>query len=757
MQDAQGLRRAIVPVLWATLLILNSNVMFAQNSVSFAAHRDFVAGDAPKLFASGDLNGDGITDLVTPNSTLNFALVSVVLGNSDGTFQPERFFTTGGFGTVAAVVADFNKDGKQDVAVATMSGISVLLGDGTGNLGAPKNVSDTSLPEALVAADFNQDGKIDVAAANFISNTVSILLGDGQGNLTPGAVLTVGRGPLGITAGDFNHDGHQDLAVANSNQAGGNPGPNGNTVSILLGAGNGTFSPALNIAVAKGPIGVAMADVNKDNNLDVLVTNSLTDQVSLLLGKGDGTFQTPATFTVASGGAPVQGFFPTYVVIADLNGDSKLDLAVANTNTSTIALLAGDGAGHFAPPLNLSVGRTPVAVLTGDFNHDGRADFISSNLDGHTVSVVLGRGSGKFQDVSTIPASAGPVQIVSTDFNQDGIADLATVNAGNSQDGSTVSVFLGKAGGRFSPQMVLKVGTDPLSLATADFNNDGLQDLVAANFGTFPNDHGNVSVLLNNGNGTFQSAVNFTAGDFPDFLATADFNGDGNQDIVVADFGTNVGVAGISVLLGDGKGSFAAPVKVGPNLQFAFQVLTGDFDGDGNADIAYSSSGFNDSVSILLGNGKGNFSAAKAVTSSLLIFIFTVGDFNHDNILDFAVEEGGIVEMLLGTGQGNYQSVGSFDEGEAALFSAVQSLAVGDFNKDGFLDLAAPDVFSDNVSILLGNGDGTLQPGQLFAGGPGGRAVVGDFNQDGRADIVLAATETRTSQGKLVILLNRTR
>jgi len=175
MRGPQGLPKVVVPVLWATLLIF-SNASFAQNSVSFAAHRDFVAGDGPKLFASADLNGDGVVDLVLPNSTLNFALVSVLLGNRDGSFQPERTFASGGVGTVAAVVADFNKDGKQDVAVATMLGVSVLLGDGTGNLGAPKNVSDTSMPEALVAADFNQDGNVDVAVANFISNTVSILL-----------------------------------------------------------------------------------------------------------------------------------------------------------------------------------------------------------------------------------------------------------------------------------------------------------------------------------------------------------------------------------------------------------------------------------------------------------------------------------------------------------------------------------------------------------------------------------------------------
>lgn len=750
------LKKDALRFLCITLLLLGCVGMQAQD-VSFAAHRDFVAGDFPKVFASGDLNGDGSADLVTPNSTLNFALVSVLLGNSDGTFQAERTFDSGGVGCVAVVIADFNNDGKKDVAVATMTGISVLLGDGAGNLGAAKSIGDSSLPEGLAAADFNEDGKTDLAATNFITNNVSIFLGDGRGNLSVGTTLTVGRAPLGIAATDLNHDGHQDLAVANSNQAGGNPGPNGNTVSILLGNGNGNFQPPIHLPVARGPIGVAVADVNKDTNSDVVVTNSLTDQASVLLGKGDGTFQNPATFTVRSGGNPVQGFFPSYVSLADLNGDNNLDMLVANNNTSTIALLSGDGQGRFGRPANLSVGRTPLAVLPGDFNHDGKMDFVSSNFDGHTVSVVLGKGNGTFLDVTTMPASAGPVQLVSADFNGDGITDLATANAGNDQDGTTASVFLGKAAGGFSPQLLLNAGTDPLSLTTADFNNDGRPDLATANFGTFPNDHGNVSVLLSNGDGTFKPAVNFPAGDFPDFISAADFNLDGNVDLAVADFGTNVGVSGISVLLGDGNGSFGAPVKVGPNLQFASQVATGDFNRDGNPDIAYTSSGFSATVSVLFGNGKGSFSPPKTITSSLLIFTFTTGDFNHDNLLDFAVEEGGVIELLLGVGQGNYQSLGTFDEGEAALFSAVQSLAVGDFNKDGFLDLAAPDVFADNVSILLGNGDGTLQAGQLFAGAPGGRVTIADFNRDGRSDIALAGTDTRTNRGKIVVLLNRRR
>src|SRR5262249_44441361 len=121
-----------------------------------------------------------------------------------------------------------------------------------------------------------------------------------------------------------------------------------------------------------------------------------------------------------------------------------------------------------------------------------------------------------------------------------------------------------------------------------------------------------------------------------------------------------------------------------------------------------------------------------------------------------AVEEGGLIEMLLGAGQGTFRSVGQFNEGEGASFSVVQSLAAGDFNSDGFVDIAAPDGFSDNLSILPGNGDGTLGTGERFAGGPGGRAVVADFNRDSRPDIALAAVDSRDNLGKVVVLLNHT-
>ncbi|HEY7098856.1 MAG TPA: VCBS repeat-containing protein [Terriglobales bacterium] len=728
-----------------------------QSGPTFVAHRDYVSGDLPRLFAAGDLNNDGEVDLVLPNATLNFSIVSVVLGNHDGSFQAPLLFDSGGVGGTAAAVADFNEDGKQDAAVTTLSGVSILLGDGQGGLGSPRRFVVGNTPAALVAGDFNGDTHVDLAVANFASNNVSILLGNGRGTFRAGSTLTVGRAPLGIVVGDFNHDGDEDLAVANSNQGGGNPGPNGNTVAILLGAGDGTFGPATFIPVARGPIGIAAADVNGDTQQDVVVTNSLTEQVSVLLGLGNGSFQAPTTFTVASGGNPAQGFFPSYVAVTDFNGDGKFDLAVANPNTSTIALLPGNGQGSFGAPTNTSVGRTPVAVITGDFNHDGRVDFVTSNEDGNTVSVVFGRGNGKFLDAPSFRVNASPTQIVTADFNEDGLADLGTVNAGNSQDGRTVSILMGLAGGGFANQRVAGVGNNPLSLATADLNNDGHADIVAANFGKYPSDPGSVSLLLGRGNGTFIPAMNFPAGDFPDFVAAADFNGDGNQDLAVADFGTNVGVGGISILLGNGSGGFAAPVKVGPDVDNVFQVLTGDFNRDGKADIAFSSRATVDSVAVLLGSGNGSFGTARTVAVPFFVFTFTNVDFNQDGILDFGIEEGGVIETLLGDGQGNFASQGTFDEGEAAIFSAIQSLAVGDFNGDGFQDIAAPDVFSDNVSIMLGNGDGTLTQGGLFTGAPGGRALVADFNRDNRPDLAVAATDSRNNQGKVIILMNRTR
>lgn len=475
----------------ALFTLVMTGSLLAQKQLSFVAHREFVAIPTvgnPGKFAQGDLNGDGVDDLVIPEGDFLDATmhVAVVLGNPNGTFQPPVSFDTGatsniGFTEFSVVIADFNGDGKNDVAVTTLDGVSILLGDGKGGLGVPRIFATGTLPFAMVAGDFNGDGKIDLAVANAGTNDVSILLGKGDSTFKLAHTLPVGLGPEGIAIGDFNGDGHPDLAVTDSNQVFANQGANGNTVAILLGTGNG-FKPAVFIPVAAGPIGVAVADLNHDNKADIVVTNSGTDQVSVLLGKGDGTFQAPATFTVRSGPRPNDGYAPSYVVIDDFNGDGNPDLVVTSPNTSTAAILLGDGKGNLAKPTNLLVAAAPSAVVTGDYNHDGHRDFITVGNTSGTLSVFLGKGNGNFVVEPGFPVPTRADQIVVADFNEDGVLDVATANAGaDSTLGTTVSVVLGKRGGGFAKENVIKTGENPLSFAVGDLNNDGHLDLVVAN------------------------------------------------------------------------------------------------------------------------------------------------------------------------------------------------------------------------------------------------------------------------------------
>jgi len=178
----------------------------------FVDHRDYLAADGPHSMVTADLNGDGVLDLVLDDG--NTSGVSVLLGNRDGTFQLFALFDCGCAFPVDVAVADFNGDGKNDVAETSSSGVSILLGDGAGNLGTPQVLKAGVAPQRIVAADLNGDRKIDLAVTNLGSNTVSIFLGNGDGTFGAAKNITVGMGPDGIAAGDFNGDGH--LAVATS-------------------------------------------------------------------------------------------------------------------------------------------------------------------------------------------------------------------------------------------------------------------------------------------------------------------------------------------------------------------------------------------------------------------------------------------------------------------------------------------------------------------------------------------------------------
>jgi len=688
----------------------------------FIDHRDYAAADNPTNLARGDLNGDGIADLVVPNFHSNN--ISVLLGKADGSFQQLQLFDDGIGRPFDAVIADFNGDGKNDVAVTIpVTGVAIMLGDGAGHLGTTATLPAGASPTRIVTADFNGDHIPDLAVTNQDSDNVSIFLGRGDGTFTSTVNRVVGAGPVGIVAGDFNGDGKVDLAVADSGvlSDGTSRGTNANTVAILFGAGTGGFQPPKFVPVAKTPVALAVADLNKDNKdtkQDLVVSSKGAGLVSVLLNNGGGNFQTPRTFTVPGA---------NNLSLADFNNDGNTDLLVTQGNLSDIALLLGDGAGNFGPLKRVLSGRNATTVLAGDFNHDGKADYITANGDANTVSVVLGNGNGTFIDIGPAVPTNGAVsnQIIAADFNNDGIPDLAQVNTGVVGDlGNTISVLLGKQGGGFQAARTFNVGTQPSGLAAVDFNHDGRLDLVVADFGDPSNNiHGDLALLLGNGDGSFQAARKFIAGPGqPISAAVADFNGDGNPDAVVAQNPLAIGPGAISVLLGNGNNSFGQPKNIAlfslPGSQ-VLQVIAADFNHDGKSDIAYRTITDLNRITVQLGNGDSTFKTPTVVTSAgftTVFSTFSIGDFNNDGILDFAVEETPFIEVLLGNGNGTFTSKGSFSEGTVNSFPFVPSLVLADFNGDGFLDVAAPDGFAESVSLLLGKGDGTLRPAQLFGG-----------------------------------------
>ncbi len=330
------------------------------------------------------------------------------------------------------------------------------------------------------------------------------------------------------------------------------------------------------------------ADFNRDGKLDLAVADGANNEILVLLGNGDGTFQSPAYYATGSN--------PSYLVTGDFNGDGNIDIAVADYNGNTVSILLGNGNGTFQTHADYPTGGGPFALIAGDFNGDGRLDLATVNNTGNTVSILLGNGDGTFQPRADLPADTEPRSIATGDFNRDGILDLAVGNFGNF-GGNTVSVFLGNGDGTFQPKVDYATNGGPLSIVTADFNGDGKLDLavdnscgVSAQCGR----PGTVSILLGNGDGTFQTHVDYAAGWFPYTIIAGDFNGDGKLDVAVADLDSNQ----IYILQGAGDGTFPNSTRIA-TIGGPVGILAGDFNGDGKLDFALGSGS---AVAIMLQN-----------------------------------------------------------------------------------------------------------------------------------------------------------
>lgn len=423
MQEEKGRKFTglVVFLIIATSILVGVSSAQAADLVKFAPPVDYSVANTPVPLALGDVTGEGIPDLVAAN---NFSdSVSVLRNNGNGTFAPAVDYPVGA-GPSSVTLGDFDKDGDLDVATANSrsNNVSVLLNKGDGTFVAPVNYPVTNVG-AIAAGDVNKDGAPDlvVTTGSFDvsgNNTVAVFPNNGNGTFAPAVYYAIGvTGPHGVTIGDVNKDGSLDVVVSNRDH---------NTIFVLRNNGNGTFSAAVSFPAADAPNTVITADVDRDGDLDV-VTGNFFSSVAILRNNGNGTFAPPETYAI---GGEIVG-----VAAGDIDNDGHLDVVAANftplvPDDKPLAVLLNNGDGTFALAGNFgAVGQHAVSVIVADLDGDGKLDVAEANPPSNTVSVLLNQTPtagltvsivihpGSFPNANSInPRSKGviPVAILST-------------------------------------------------------------------------------------------------------------------------------------------------------------------------------------------------------------------------------------------------------------------------------------------------------------------------------------------------------
>ena len=439
-------------------------------------------------------------------------------------------------------------------------------------------------------------------------------------------------------------------------------------------------------------------------------------------------------------------------MLRDVNGDGAKDLVVAVESAGGVAVLNGLAGGQFAAPIVYGAGGGTSGVAAADFDGDGKLDIVAANFLSNGVAVLRGRGVAGFNSSVSFAGFPRAVASVVADFDGDGHPDIAVL----------MSPALAPVGATGSIQIIRSDGMGTLlaggfggigqsagSLAVADFNKDGKLDLVATSGFV-----GAAELLIGNGTGGVASSAllnNVSSTSTSSAVAAGDVNNDGNPDVVVA----NPTLGNVSLLLGNGNGTFQAPTSVASGGSVNYGLLLLDIDGDGKKDIV-AANGAAGTVSVMRGNGNGTFQAAVSTSACAGTSRLADGEFNGDGRPDILVLcNSGVVSVLLGQVGGGLTLKTSFTPN-----AGTSSIAVGDIDGDGNLDIVAGNGANGSVTVARGIGDGTFQPAETFLAGAANvkSVAVADFNGDGLADIAAIVDDGNpaTLYGRINLLLNRT-
>ena len=540
----------------------------------------FPSGTPATHFVVYDLNHDGALDIATASLG---GTVTVLLGKGDGTFGPPVQYAVGGSGQAIAV-ADFNGDGVPDIAAGGATGILLGNGDGTFRAGPPlPAVASGSLIWAFAAGDLNGDGKMDLVYADTQNQIVAPLFGNGDGSFRAGQAYTVSQMPDSLVLTDYNHDGRLDIVNGAGDARCFGPSDGSGRTNILLNNGDETFQGiptyfSLPNAEAAGygfthQNGLATGKFG-GTFPGVLVSGA--GALTLFPGDGKGGFHAPQAIALSGQ--------PGAIAVADFNGDGMPDAAVANG--AGIAILLGNAGGLAAPTVLSTGGLYPADIVSGDFDGDGKADlvFVSQSLAGGsspgTLAFLKGNGDGTFQAPITIPAGLTPLSLSAVDLNGDGKLDLIFSDSGTNGVGGAVYVAMNLGGGAFhAPVKVFPAFHAAFGIG--DVNEDGKLDLVATS-DLVGSGESAVSWLPGNGDGTFQAPIVIsTSADTDTAILLHDFNGDGHLDIVLGNQGSET-----TFMTGNGTGTFSAEMRFLSAAQTEPMFMaTADLNGDGKPDL----------------------------------------------------------------------------------------------------------------------------------------------------------------------------
>ncbi len=694
----------------------------------------YPTGAQPFALALAEFNGDGRKDIATANQAAN--TVSVLLAKPAGGYVMHVDYPVG-TAPSALAAADVNGDSAPDLISANnvSNDLSLLLGAGDGTFAAETRLAlaANTLPLCVVAGDLDADGKVDLVSADNGTNTVSVLLGAGGGTFAAPASLAVGVRPRWVILADLNNDTRPDIVTANRDS---------NNLSVLFNQGGGAFAAVVNLSAGTNPRMPGAADLNGDHWLDLITTNTGSGDISVLMNQGGGTFAPEVRLAF-------EDYVPTRFVLADFNNDNHTDLATVLFSTGDgpvamglMAVLAGDGTGNFALPRLFGVGIGSFDLAAAQMNSDTRLDIVTADYPVNQVAVNFGRAGGGFECEERFAAGGNPRVVEVADLDRDNNPDLVVLN----QESRDVSILLGRGDSTFEPQTVVRVSDLPRALAVGKVNADQYPDLVVTNLF-----QSRVSVFLGEGDGTFQDERFFTVrapttpfSSEPRSVALADLDGDGINDILTGNSKTD----SIGVLLGLGNGNFGGATETAVG-NFPLDAHLLDINADGKRDLVFASTNDPDTPTDeaqprlvrMFGNGNGTFDieSIQRYETGPQPRGLALGDLNGDGMADavtvHTVDDS--VYLLLG------RAGGAFLRGtRLRMDESPNSVALGDLNDD-----LLPDIITTNdvnlVSVLINRGEGRFQSPMSFPGGSqpiGG--VVADINKDSHPDVIMPNRDT---------------